>query len=95
VQSMVLTSAKTGTHSARPCLHKCGAAFLARTLKMVLRNMGKASSKMLVAKLLTSFSLCEVISRSSLVFVGLLVNISISYAQLVSLYYLGNSTCGI
>ena len=62
---------------------------------MVLRNMGKTSRKLLVAKLLTSLSPCEVISLSSLVFVRLVGNISINYAQLVLLNYLGNSTCGI
>lgn len=40
---------------------------------MVLRNMGKTSRKLLVAKLLTSLSPGEVISLSSSVFVRLVV----------------------
>lgn len=94
MQSLVLTSAELGAHCAQPCLHKRGAAFQARTLKVVPRNMGETSRKLRVAKLLTLFSPCEVISLSPLVFVKLVVNFSIHFAPLVLLYYLGNSAVG-
>lgn len=41
MQSLALTSAELGAHRAKPRLHKRGAAFQARTLKMVPRNTGE------------------------------------------------------
>lgn len=82
MQSAVLSSAKIGAHCAGPPLHKRGGALRARTLQMVLRNMGKTSRKLLVAKLLASLLPSEVLSLSSSVFVRLVVNISVNYAQL-------------